>query len=90
MFPGLDLYCADPAQHLITAGEDLHDLLYDLSGHDLSVNDLRDVCTRYLVSNTAGHSQHSSAKSGGATAVCVFLLCLGVRSAAANIHTINI
>ena len=26
MFPGLDLYCTDPAQHLITAGEDLDDL----------------------------------------------------------------
>ena len=23
MFPGLDLYCTDPAQPLITAGEDL-------------------------------------------------------------------
>ena len=25
MFPGLDLYCTDPAQHLITAGEELDD-----------------------------------------------------------------
>ena len=30
MFPGLDLYCSDPAQHLITAGEDLDDVDYDL------------------------------------------------------------
>ena len=31
MFPGLDLYYADPAQPLATAGEELDD-----SGHDLS------------------------------------------------------
>ena len=35
MFPGLDLYCTDPAQYLTTAGEDLDDLDRDLS--DLSV-----------------------------------------------------
>ena len=35
MFPGLDLYYPDPAQHLTTAGEDLDDLDRDLS--DLSV-----------------------------------------------------
>ena len=31
MFPGLDTYYADPAQHLITAGQDLDDLDRDLS-----------------------------------------------------------
>ena len=35
MFPGLDLYCADPAQPLTTAREKLDDLDHDLS--DLSV-----------------------------------------------------
>ena len=40
MFPGLDLYHTDPAQHLITAGEDLDDL-YDLS----DISDLSDVYT---------------------------------------------
>ena len=35
MFPGLELYYIDPAQHLVTAGEDLYDLDRDLS--DLSV-----------------------------------------------------
>ena len=35
MFPGLDLYYADPAQPLTTAGEELDDLDHDLS--DLSV-----------------------------------------------------
>ena len=34
VFPGLDLYCADPAQPLTTAGEELDDLDHDLS--DLS------------------------------------------------------
>ena len=34
MFPGLDLYCADLAQSLTTAGEELDDLDHDLS--DLS------------------------------------------------------
>ena len=29
MFPGLDLYCTDPAQYLITANEDLDDLSVD-------------------------------------------------------------
>ena len=29
--PGLDLYYADPAQHLITAGQELDDLDHDLS-----------------------------------------------------------
>ena len=31
MFPGLDLYYTDPAQHLITAGWDRDDLDHDLS-----------------------------------------------------------
>ena len=31
MFPGLDLYCTDPTQHVITAGEDLDDLHRHLS-----------------------------------------------------------
>ena len=35
MFPGLDLYCTDPAQPLAKAGEELGDLDHDLS--DLSV-----------------------------------------------------
>ena len=35
MFPRLDLYCADPAQHIVTAGYELDDLDRDLS--DLSV-----------------------------------------------------
>ena len=37
MFPGLDLYYADPAQHLEAAGEELDDLDHDLSVDDLSV-----------------------------------------------------
>ena len=37
--PGLDLCCTDPVQHLITAGEDLEDLVHDLS--DLS--DVRSI-----------------------------------------------
>ena len=36
MFPGLDLYHADPAQPLKTTGEELDDLDHDLD-HDLSV-----------------------------------------------------
>ena len=39
MFPGLDLYCTDPSQHIITAGYDLDYLDRDLS--DLS--DLSDL-----------------------------------------------
>ena len=35
MFPGLDLYCADSAQHLTTTDKHLDDLDHDLS--DLSV-----------------------------------------------------
>ena len=35
--PGLDLYYTDPAQHLITAGQDLDDLDHDLP-------DLSDMC----------------------------------------------
>ena len=38
MFPGLDLYNADPAQPLTTAGEELDYLDHDLS--DLSVLDV--------------------------------------------------
>ena len=41
MFPGLGLYCTDPVQHLTAAGEVLDDL-----DHDLSVDDLVDVCNR--------------------------------------------
>ena len=37
MFPGLDLYCTNPAQHPMTAGEDLDDLC------DLD-RDLSNVC----------------------------------------------
>ena len=36
MFPGLDLYYADPAKPLTTAGEELDYLDYDLSVDDLS------------------------------------------------------
>ena len=50
-FRGLDLYCTDPAQYLITAGYDLDDLddlsdLSDLSDlPDLSdLSDLSDLC----------------------------------------------
>ena len=43
MFPGLDLYYTDPAQHLITAGEDPDDLDRDLSDlSDLSVRRVND------------------------------------------------
>ena len=35
MFPGFDLYYADPAQPLTTAGEELHDLDNDLSSVDM-------------------------------------------------------
>ena len=31
MFPGLDLYCKDPAQHLATAGQDPDDLDRDMN-----------------------------------------------------------
>ena len=37
MFPVLDLYHRDPAQHLRTAGHDLDDLDHDLSARALSV-----------------------------------------------------
>ena len=38
MFPGLDLYCTDPAQPLTTAGGEQDDLDHDLSDlYDLSV-----------------------------------------------------
>ena len=37
MFSGLDMYCADPAQPLTTAGEELDDLLVDHDLPDLSV-----------------------------------------------------
>ena len=40
MLPGLDLYHADPAQHLTTAGEEL-----DHPDHDLS--DLSEVCNTF-------------------------------------------
>ena len=39
-FPGLNLYCTDPAQRLIAAGEDLDYLSVD----DISVDDLSDLC----------------------------------------------
>ena len=35
MFPGLDLYNADPAQPLTTAGEEQDDLDHDLSALDV-------------------------------------------------------
>ena len=41
VFPGLDLYCADPAQPLTTAGEELDDLDHDLS--DLSVRGVKGI-----------------------------------------------
>ena len=48
MFPGLDLYCTDPAQHLTTAGEDLSDLDRDLSDLDRHLSDLgRDLSDLY-------------------------------------------
>ena len=43
MFLGLDLYYTDPAQHLITAGQDLDGLdrnLSDLSDLDRDLSDL--------------------------------------------------
>ena len=44
MFPALDLYRTDPAQHLITAGQDLSDLHRDLYDLDRDISDLdRDV-----------------------------------------------
>ena len=49
MFPGLDLYYADPAQHhLRTAAEDLEDLDRDLS--DLSVQRMNPFTTAKRVS----------------------------------------
>ena len=39
MFPGLDLYCTDPVQHLIVVGSDLDDL-DDVDG---DVSDLSDL-----------------------------------------------
>ena len=45
MFPGLDLYYEDPAQHLITAGQAIDDLDRDLCDLSEDVDDLdRDVC----------------------------------------------
>ena len=41
MSAGLDLYCTDPAQHLIPAGWDLDDLDRDLS--DLSVRGVQET-----------------------------------------------
>ena len=46
MFPGLDLYHANPAQPLTTAGEELDDLdhdLSDLSDLDRDLSDLFDL-----------------------------------------------
>ena len=43
MFPELDLFYTDPAQHSITAGDDLDDLF----DHELS--DLSDVCTNAIL-----------------------------------------
>lgn len=40
--PGLDLYCTDHAQQLITPGWDLDDP-HDLSVYDISVHDMSDV-----------------------------------------------
>ena len=52
-FRGLDLYHADPAQHLITAGEDPDDLDRDLS--DLSVRHVKRQSLR-TVPTTRGHT----------------------------------
>ena len=46
MFPGSDLYCADPAQPLTTAREELDDPHHDLS-------DLSEACNRQ--SKTIAH-----------------------------------
>ena len=44
MFPGLGLYCIDPAQPLTTAGEELDDLdLSDLSDLEHDLSDLSDL-----------------------------------------------
>ena len=39
LFHGLDLYCTDPAQQLMTAGKDL-----PADDLDLDLSDLSDVC----------------------------------------------
>ena len=46
IFPGLDLYNTDPAQHIITAGQDPDDL-------DRYLSDLSDVC-KLLHKNSDG------------------------------------
>ena len=43
MFPGLDLYCAGPAQPLTTAGEELDYLDHDLSGLSVRAVDVFEV-----------------------------------------------
>ena len=45
MFCGLDLYYADPAQPLTTAGEELDNLCHDLSG--LFTEKYGNLCTSY-------------------------------------------
>ena len=52
MFAGLELYDTDPAQHRITAGYDLDDLLTDPDLSDLSVR--RFNSTRDLVPDRSG------------------------------------
>ena len=49
MFPGLDLYCTDPAQHVIMPAEEPD----DLSVHDTSVDDLSEVCKGVFTSGYA-------------------------------------
>ena len=57
---GLNLFDTDPAQHLIAAGQDLHDLDRDLS-------DASDVWTQYT-SFSAGSSL-TAVRQGGTNAV---------------------
>ena len=60
-FPQLDLYCTDPAQHLLTAGWDLDDLAR-VAGweplyyrHDLLVEDRFPGLDLYFFTDTAQH-----------------------------------
>ena len=48
MFPGLYLYCTDPAQHMITAGEDIDDLHRDLSVRRVEMLDTLPWRSSYL------------------------------------------
>ena len=53
MFPGLDLYCTDPAQPLTTADEELDDILID---HDLSDPSVRGVERSYCCTICVPHA----------------------------------